>query len=295
MGIRYGRVPQQSTEIEWHFVSHIECDGIGGLVRLLRQRGASITELPQTKHPCRKAIAPLWNLWRDNRNAMKCALRADWLLPNEETHSPHAAAWQLFTAEETLRLVNQCRNIGVTVNSFLLKHLDQAIRPELREPMAKIRWLIPVNLRGDVLHDDDTANHVSCVEPCIAPTDLPEAIQADILKRLKRGEHRANHLLLMTGGFLSHRAKLTLLEKTRDKPHGNIGSFSNLGVWQVNMPSSDGWVFCPPLVTGQLLGAGCVTINGRLGLAIQGRAAASWMDRWVSRIQVRSPQVPQKV
>ena len=86
-----------------------------------------------------------------------------------------------------------------------------------------------------------------------------------------------------------------LLSKDRAKPAGNIGSFSNLGVWDVGKTpaSGDGWLFCPPVVTGQLLGAGCVTFQGRLGLAIQGHSCLSstpsvamgWMGRWLELIR----------
>ena len=48
--------------------------------------------------------------------------------------------------------------------------------------------------------------------------------------------------------------------------------------------SGDGWLFCPPVVTGQLLGAGCVTFQGRLGLAIQGRPMGL-MERWLGLIR----------
>jgi hypothetical protein len=267
--------------VEWHFVSHIDCDGIGGFARMLRGRGVETGKLPETKHPCRRVIAPLWNLWRDSRNQRECAVRRDWLLPGGATE---AVAWHLFSVEETREMVTRCREMGVTVNSFLLKHLDQAVRPGVCKPEARIRWLIPVNLRGDVRYEDDTANHVSGVEVTIAPDDNAEAIQAQILRRLKRSEHRANHLLLMAGGILSHAAKVRYLGKGRAKPAGNIGSFSNLGVWNVNAASGDGWVFCPPVVTGQLVGAGCVTFQGRLGLAIQGHPMGL-MERWLELIR----------
>lgn len=291
MGIRYGRVPQGSGEVEWHFVSHIDCDGIGGFARLLRELGVETGKLPETRHPCRGVIAPLWNLWRDSRKAGVCALRGDWLVPGKNGITD-AVAWHLFTVEETRQMVTRCRELGVTVNSFLLKHLDQAVRQGIRRAEARIRWLIPVNLRGDIQHDDDTANHVSGIEVCIAPDDTPEAIQGQIRRRLNRGEHRANHLLLMAGGILSHADKVKFLMKDRLKPAGNIGAFSNLGVWEVgaNKEAGDGWLFCPPVVTGQLLGAGCVTFQGRLGLAVQSYpfahpVAEGWMGRWLDLIR----------
>jgi hypothetical protein len=155
--------------------------------------------------------------------------------------------------------------------------------------------MIPVNLRGDINYNDDTENHVSCVEVRIDPNDLAENIQRQILRRLERGEHRANYLILKLGRFLSHKAKIKYLIKDRSKElNGNIGSFSNLGVWdpEKKIQTDDSWLFCPPVVSGQLLGAGCVTFQNRLGLVIQGNPrlcfppdiAPGWMNRWVKGI-----------
>jgi hypothetical protein len=292
MGIRYGCVVQGSSEVKWHFVSHIDCDGIGGFARLLRERGLQIGKLPETKHPCSSIIAPLWNLWRTSRNEANCAERADWMKCAD--HDPtisEAVAWYLFSKEETVEMMTRCRVMGVTINSFLLKQLDHAVRHEIAQPQARIRWLIPVNLRGDCHDDDDTANHVSCVEVGVAPDEGVEDIQVEILRRLKCGEHRANHLLFMAGGLLSHQRKIGFLKHERAKPRGNIGSFSNLGVWNINDATSEGWVFCPPVVAGQLLGAGCVTFQGRLGVAIQSHSTApatveGWLKRWLDLIRI---------
>jgi desulfoferrodoxin (superoxide reductase-like protein) len=205
------------------------------------------------------------------------------------------AAWHLFSESETKELLNKCRVAQITVNSFLLKHLDRAIRPEIRRPELGIPWMIPVNLRGDFQHPDDTANHVSCVEVTVSPDDSAKAIQKQILNRLRRGEHRANHLLLGLGKFLSHRAKVKFLRKDRSKRTGNIGAFSNLGVWDAEKKLKDdaSWLFCPPVVKGQLLAAGCVTFQNRLGLTIQnhpklplsGNTVKTWMSRWVEGIR----------
>ncbi|MDG2323631.1 MAG: hypothetical protein P8M08_08935, partial [Akkermansiaceae bacterium] len=82
--------------------------------------------------------------------------------------------------------------------------------------------------------------------------------------------------------------------RDRTKPAGNIGAFSNLGVWDPDktIETSDCWLFCPPVVKGQLLGAGCVTFQGRLGLTIQSHPALqnppeipkTWLNRILSSI-----------
>lgn len=295
MGIRYGRVPHGSDLAEWSFVSHCDCDGIGGFARLLRERGAVLPQLPEMKQHAGGVILPLWRLWRGNSEKQGCAERRDWSSSTPPSvGASDAVAWHLFTEEETNKIRVMCREKQVTVNSHLLKQLDQAIRLEIRRPALKIPWMVPVNLRGKINYADDTENHVSCVEVCIAADDTAETIHARIQRRLKDGEHRANHFLFMLGRFLSEGTKMKILAADRTKPAGNIGAFSNLGVWdsEKRIETNDSWLFCPPVVSGQLLGAGCVTFQNRLGLSIQGHAgpscsreiATGWMKRWVERI-----------
>lgn len=295
MGIRYGRVTPNSDGVEWSFISNCECDGIGGFVRILREHGAEMPSLPQTKHPCQGMIAPLWELWRNRKSNPESAKRSDWAQARNSPPGPSSeVAWHLFSEKETKELLEKCRREGVTVNSFLLKQLDQAIRPDIQKPNAVIPWMIPVNLRGDLEHRDETRNHVSYIEARIQRDDSAKTIQVQLQQRLKRGEHRANYLILGIGRFLSHETKVKIIQKDRAKPAGNIGVFSNLGVWdpEKTIDTRDSWLFCPPVVKGQLLGAGCVTFQGRLGLTIQGHAnstppgiADTWMNCWLSAIE----------
>jgi hypothetical protein len=294
MGIRYGRIPHGSDEPEWLHVSHVECDGLGGFARLLRQRGATIDQLPTTKSHCRRIIGPLWKLWRNSRTAPPCATRNDWLRGLEpQSGPPKNVAWHVFSEQETKRLLDTCRSRQITVNSLLLKHLDTAVRPELNLGQALLPWMIPINLRHEKKADDDTTNQVSCVEPLIAPDDSVQAVHQQILRRLADGEHRANFLLMALGKFLSHDWKKLILARSRAKPAGNIGSFSNLGSWDPHkqIDTQDAWLFCPPVVTGQRLSAGCITFQNRLSLMLQAHLDHSgsptvtkcWMERWVDQ------------
>ncbi|MDP4781162.1 MAG: hypothetical protein NWS16_13130, partial [Akkermansiaceae bacterium] len=295
LGIRYGRMSEGSDEMEWLYVPHVECDGIGGFARLLREKGAVLPSLPVTNHPDRRVIRPLLNLFRKRRPVGKLAVRADWFQDGGSAgRVSKAVAWKVFSEEETERIRQKCRREGVTVNSFLLKGLDGAVRPDTREPGAAIPWMIPVNLRGDVTHADDTENHVSSVDVYVSPDDTVAEIQRGMRECLERGEHRANHLILCMGKHLSHRAKLWCVRKSGDEPKGNIGAFSNLGVWDAEKTMApDTWLFCPPVCNVQLLGAGCVTFQNRLSLMIQGHVGLSerpemvvgWMERWVESLR----------
>lgn len=295
MGIRYGRLSEGSTEPEWLFVSHCECDGVGGFARLLREHGASLERLPETKHSCGGIIGPIWRKFRDDRSDKECANRTDWQLSEpSKTGPPKAVAWHLFTEAETQALRERCRREGVTVNSFLLKHLDQAVRPDIKRSTAPISWMIPVNLRGDINHDDDTSNHVSYVEPQITESDSVKDIQLNIHRLLERGEHRCHYILMVLGKFLNHDSKVRLIKRYRIKTTANIGAFSNLGVWdsEKSIRTHDSWLFCPPVSGAALLGAGCITFQGQLALTIQAHpsladtpeVAQDWMMRWFSSV-----------
>ncbi len=297
VSIRFGRLAHgDAREPEWIMVPHRECDGIGAFARLLRERGAQIPQLPRTRNSCRGIIGPLWRLWRNSRHAPPCAGHGDWThhrIPAQ--HPPNDVAWHLFSEQETSALASYCRAQQFTLNSLLLKLLDEAVRPELGIPQLGIPWMIPVNLRGDVQLADDTENQISCLDVVVSPQDNPHTLHQQILHRLDQGEHRAKFLLMELGRFVSHRLKMRYLAKSRSNPFGNIGAFSNLGSWdpEKRIATDDAWLFCPPLVSGQRLAAGCLSFQNRLGLMIQaypqpnGQAPSTkiWIDRWVRSLR----------
>jgi hypothetical protein len=49
--------------------------------------------------------------------------------------------------------------------------------------------------------------------------------------------------------------------------HSLTGIFSNLGVWDI--PESGSWIFCPAVSRFYPVGAGCITMNGRMAIAMQ--------------------------
>lgn len=295
MGILYGRLTPTRPEVEWHHVSHLESDGIGAFARLLQQHGAGVPELPRGVAPVRGILGPLWRFWRSRRSLPPCAGRRDWAAAQAPAANqmPTDRAWRLFNEEQTQAVMAACRRRQVTVTSLLLKLLDDAVRDDLGLSDARIPWMIPVNLR-DERSAASTANHVSSVEVVVAPGDSAQELQQQMRERLRRGEHRAGAILMSLGRFMSASCCRRLLARDRAKDSGSIGAFSNLGNWdaQKALPTTDAWLFCPPVGGGQRLGAGCVTFQGRLGLVIQthrqpsasGSIAQHWMNRWVEGI-----------
>jgi hypothetical protein len=79
----------------------------------------------------------------------------------------------------------------------------------------------------------------------------------------------------------------------------NLGSFSNLGDWDsektfAQADCAGAWLFAPPVLRCQLVGAGCVTFQNRLTLTIQAHpdlttspsVPKAWLQNWVKEIEM---------
>ncbi len=212
---------------------------------------------------------------------------------------PPAVAWHLFDEGVTTQIRRVCRKTGVTVNSFLLKHLTRAIRPFLEDESSEVPWMIPVNLRGKVLRDRDTDNHSSYVAIKLQSYETVSDIHKKIYDALARGEHWASWDAYKLGRFLSPGMRKHLVATERCMSQWNLGSFSNLGDWDPGKKISKteclrGWLFCPPVLRCQLVGAGCVTFQNRLSITIQAHpdlttesaVLQTWVREWVKEIEL---------
>jgi hypothetical protein len=197
----------------------------------------------------------------------------------------------------TMQVRRVCRKLGVTVNSFLLKNLTKAIRPFLADQSAAVPWMIPVNLRGKILRARDTENHSSYVGVKVKSYETVHDIHRNIYSALGRREHWANWHAYKSGRFLSAGMKRFLIANELCMFQWNVGGFSNLGNWDpeknISQPGCTGaWLFCPPVLRCQLIGAGCVTFQNRLSLTIQVHpdlttspaVPKSWINGWVKEI-----------
>ncbi|MBA4149760.1 MAG: hypothetical protein H0X66_16730 [Verrucomicrobia bacterium] len=302
IGIRFGHIAPGKTEPDWFYLPHSEVDGIGGFADLLRRRGAEICRLPQIKHPAaRSRLAVL-------KNAPKFLLprrKLKWI-PFEDTtrictnaEPPAAVAWHVFDENTTTQIRRVCRKSSVTVNSFLLKHLTKAIRQFLEDQSASIPWMIPINLRGKITRGSDIANHSSYVSVKVRSYDTIRDIHRRIYAALAHGDHWANWYAydssrILTAGMLRYLIKI---EKCMAEWH--IGAFSNLGDWDAEKKLTatgckGDWLFAPPVLRCQHIGAGCVTFQNRLTLLIQAHpelttcseVPQAWMESWVKEIQM---------
>ena len=269
---------------------------------MLRERGANLARLPRIKHPARPGPWSLlrgWVRFATPRQPVEWGTIEGKTEPSSSTHAPAAVAWHIFDEESTVLVRRICRRQGITVNSFLLKHLTRAIRPFLREESSPVPWMISVNLRGKVLRDRDTANHSSYIAIKVQSYETPQEVHQSIYRALGRAEHWANWYAYNSGRFLGMRLKKAVIRAERFTSQSNAGSFANLGDWdpEKKLTQSDcagPWIFCPPVFRSQLVGAGAVTFQNRLSLAIQAHPELTtssntlwvWLQNWLKEIQM---------
>lgn len=303
IGIRFGHVAPGSNEPEWIFLRHAEYDGIGGLAEILRRRGAEVDRLLQLKHP----HAPSWwPLLRSLPNYLKPRHRIKWgplerglAVDSGGTQPPTAVAWHVFAEATTTQIRRVCRKGGVTVNSFLLKHLSKSIRPFLEDQSSVIPWMVPVNLRGKVVRDRDTDNFSSYVGVKVKSFETVQDVHHNIYEALGKGEHWANWYAYRLGKLMTRRMRKYLIAKERAMSQWFLGGFSNLGEWdpekRIRQPTCQGaWLFSPPVLRCQTVGAGCATFQNRLSLTIQAHPTLTtsievpkaWMANWVKEIEM---------
>ncbi len=294
--IRFGRVKPGGSEVEWVSIPHSDFDGIGGFGHLLRKKGVEMNNLPTNPHLQKPSWLPFF---RSLPKVLGPRHRLKWrtlpkveFLGNESLPDP-VLSWHIFTAEETFCLREMARRKGVTLNSFLMKHLDGVLRQDQVDEGAAVPWMVPVNLRGPLKREIDTENHSSYVSVKVDPDETVEDLHREIFNRLERGEHWANWKAYSATRFVPPGMKRALIRRDRAMAEWNLGLFTNLGVWdpEGEITHEDlvgSWMVAATVLRCQMVGAGLMTFQGRLSLTIQAHPDLTtsqevvhrWMDCW---------------
>ncbi len=308
IGIRFGHIPPGARDPEWSFLPHTDYDGIGGFAEMLRRRGAVVDRLPQIRHPRSRSwlclVRALPKYLAPRRRVRWGALDSG-PAPATESGSaakpspPPAVAWHVFDETTTTHIRRVCRKEGVTVNSFLLKHLTKAIRPSLEDQSSVVPWMIPVNIRGRVDRGRDTAVHTSYVGVKVRSYETVRDVHQNIYAALASGEHWANWQMYLLGRYISSGVQEYLVASGLGASQWCIGGFSNLGDWdadkKITQPDCLGaWLFTPLAWRCLSVAAGCVTFQNRLSLTLQAHPSVTttpavprlWVENWVKEIEI---------
>jgi hypothetical protein len=302
IGMRFARIAPGATEPEWMFPRHSDYDGVGWFGDNLRRNGVVLERLPTIRHP---STPSKFALLRSLPDYLKPRHRLKWRPLERDVAAlngagpPPGVAWHVFDEEATTQIRRVCRNVQVTMNSFLLKHLTKAIRPFLEDQSAAVPWMIPVNVRGKVKEVRDTANFTSYVRIQVQTYETVDDIHRNIYEALCRGEHWAHWQAYQLGRFLTAGMRKYLITSELATPQWNLGAFSNMGDWDPNKEIKEpgclgGWLVCPPVLRFQQVGVGCLTFQNRLSLTIQThkdlttdpKVPKTWLGDWIKEIEI---------
>jgi hypothetical protein len=182
-------------------------------------------------------------------------------------------AWHTFDRPTTRRIRQACRAAGCTMNSFLLLHLSRAVQPFVAQPAEELCWLVPVNMRGAKGTDGEAGNQFGFLNVVVRAGGGEAEVHGRIGAALRRGEHAAAWEARGVGRWLPRRVRRSLVRSGRVTGPANAGAFSNLGAWDpeetIAAPGCLGhWLFLPAVLRSQRLGAGALTFQNQLGLAL---------------------------
>jgi hypothetical protein len=267
----HGKAGSQSrAEPHWYELQHDQFDGIGGLAHLLRQQGFRVDRLPVLQ-------GDSLTFWRGVRGLLTVLpslkpRRRQWRRfdsTRKVRFLPvcQRLAWHIFSEEQTRKIVAFAKDAGVTVNTYLLLHLDAVVACQLTPPSTSRHWMVPVNLRGAVTRHAESPPHMSFlgVDFDDPPSLTQLQVRIDGLK--KRAYHWGAWLMLHAGKLIGAEAIRRDMRNREKNEHGWTGIFSNLGVWDI--PGGGSWIFCPAISRVYPVGAGCITMNGCMALTIQ--------------------------
>ncbi len=274
ISIVFGHVDAQATsdaDLSWHELPHDQYDGVSGLAALLAQQRLSAAALPVLREG-----RPSW--WRRTRGVFAVlrylgvrhqawTVDYDWERAVASPPPAGRVAWTLFDPTQTRSLVHAAKAAGVTVNTYLLGHLGAAVRGTWVPAGADQRWMLPVNLRGAVARPSAPPPQMSFLMVDVPDTSSATALQAHIDTHLRKGRHWGMWALLQLGRLLGEEGMRKDIRKRERLKHGTTGMFSNLGVW--NVDGGGHWIFCPAITRVYPIGAGCITVNGRMALTLQ--------------------------
>lgn len=262
--------PANDARLHWYELQHDQFDGIGGLAYLLRDQGREVQQLPTLagdRLSFGRGLRGLLGILPELKSRRRQWLRFDAARRAAFMPVPDRVAWHFLTVDETARIARAAKEQGVSVNTYLLFHLDAVVKERFVPPSAGRRWMVPINLRGAVKRDPERVPHMAFLGVDI-DRDAGAAQVQDRIDRLRRqAYHWGVWIMLHAGRLMGKEGMRRDIDKREREEHGWTGIFSNLGDWKV--PGAGNWIFCPAISRVYPVGAGCITMNGHMALSVQ--------------------------
>ncbi len=263
---------RRNGEVEEREISHIEYDGMNGLVEQLRVTGTltdqSFPVIPERKKSfwvftlIRRFLQYFRVLYQFSRKSQ------EWRPEPRKVASP-LTVWKFFTAKETESMRQAAKGSGVSFNSHLLYHLNEVVKPRLAPSKEPATWIVPVSLYENAKQAQEKGMRTSIMELALRPSDGATEVHAKVRREVDRESFWGAIVAVLINHLLPDRLNLAILGATVATKK-RVGTFSNLGKWSGNEKAKDeAWAVVPPVHPGQPLGVGVIEFNGKLGVGFK--------------------------
>lgn len=253
-------------------LSHVNFDGISGLIYLLKQTKIEQFELDVSATRSKtkkvnffgKAVLITKYLFKDvmprPRNIHKAF---------KKQSIAETVRFYYFNRDELNYLTEEAQKNEVNLNTYLLKKINDLITPHTSQNNKTNLWMLPVSLYQTINWSTDWDSNSSFVEVEIERDQQFKDVHYTISKKISTQEFLApkiiEGLLSLLPDFIS-----IFLIKEHLKKSKRIGCFSNLGRWNVpGLDQNSKWGFSAPLSDNQPFSCSVVTINHQLCLSIR--------------------------
>jgi len=250
--------------------SHAEHDGMTAFIDVLKKKSLyspeAMPKLPMSQKP-----PLLYILWRFFLKSLKVKITSDQFKNFNKKLSvntlgiPTSRHTLSLSYDETKILDEYCKKNKVPLMSFLLHHLDQAIKQIVVNPSSRT-WMVPVTLRSKA--DQDTKDGDDPLMTGFMDIELPAADPKALGRRIKGELLKASHWVGFYAFGMSRFTGTTLLRllvRLQGKWQFRTGNFSYIGRWGSEILKNDE-IFggYPPVTRNQPVSAIALHWNGRL-------------------------------
>ncbi len=276
----YGQVDTKRRHVTWHRIDHRYFDGVGGYAEVLTRLGHCINRLPGDHHPPPSSffsgLVTWWRSWK-HINSRSVSWNKKWAsryTPSLKHRYSPQLSWHVFTKEETRVIERIAIKSGASVNSYLLSHLSNVVADEFVDKGSTFHWMIPTNLRGALQLSNPKSNHCSMYSLNVRDNETPRGVQKRSREIYLRGDDWAFHWSIKFMGKLLPNKLSRLFQKDMERKNPHIGCFTNIGSWHHSIPhmpmnADEGWVVVPTTNQSNPVGAGTITWNRRLSIALE--------------------------
>lgn len=256
----------------WSFFRHQDVDGIGLFINALASQGVSI-DIPLYKGDVPGTLQRVQLAWRKFRARTPAPVRwRQWQPSADGRVAKHSQLLRgrLLREAQTAQAIAAAKAQGVTLNSWLLWALNEAVAPVLTLPQPERAWGNTVNLRGQVKATSPTDNQSSIVTVVLREGDSARDVHANVQQLFQSGAHWGSWDFLGTICKVGPALVRKQIRRYYSSHNSQMGTFSNLGVWNWSTDNGEApYMFFAPCCTRTApVAAAAATLNGRMSLTL---------------------------